>query len=155
MDDDFNWSGVVVELLSGVVAVIGIWFFLEEREFAKSVGGNELASNLQWVGIGLALIGASGVLLGWAAIEGRNEDPTEHPKHSVRLGIGTSNSPTAKLPDGTPGWVCSVTLEVENNRTIWKTPACATRAEAEELAQEWRDRYKRGEILNRSEIADL
>ena len=44
-------------------ALIGAWFWQKENAYA-SLTGNELASILQWVGVGQALVGIAIVLIG-------------------------------------------------------------------------------------------
>ena len=59
--------GGVASLLSLAAAVIGVWFFFKERDFAQKFD-NELAATLQWVGVAIALLGAAGFLIGmWIA----------------------------------------------------------------------------------------
>ena len=49
--------------LGSASALIGAWFWQKENAYA-SLTGNELASILQWVGVGQALIGIAIVLIG-------------------------------------------------------------------------------------------
>ena len=59
--------GGIASLLSLAAAVIGVWFFFKERDFAQKFD-NELAATLQWVGVAIALLGAAGFLIGmWIA----------------------------------------------------------------------------------------
>lgn len=44
-------------------ALIGVWFWQKENAYATETG-NELASILQWVGIGLFFLGVAVVLIG-------------------------------------------------------------------------------------------
>lgn len=44
-------------------AAIGVWFWQKENAYAAETG-NELASILQWVGVGLILVGVAVVLIG-------------------------------------------------------------------------------------------
>ena len=55
--------GGVASLLSVGAFFIGLWFFFTERNFAQD-HDNALASNLQWIGVALALLGAAGFLIG-------------------------------------------------------------------------------------------
>ena len=49
--------------LGALSALIGAWFWQKENAYA-SLTGNELASILQWVGVGQALVGIAIVLIG-------------------------------------------------------------------------------------------
>ena len=49
--------------LGSASALIGAWFWQKENAYA-SLTGNELASILQWVGVGQALVGIAIVLIG-------------------------------------------------------------------------------------------
>ena len=49
--------------LGSLSALIGAWFWQKENAYA-SLTGNELASVLQWVGVGQALVGIAIVLIG-------------------------------------------------------------------------------------------
>ena len=49
--------------LGSLSALIGAWFWQKENAYA-SLTGNELASILQWVGVGQALVGIAIVLIG-------------------------------------------------------------------------------------------
>ena len=55
---------VLAGMLSAGGAGIGIWFWQTEADFASRFD-NALASNLQWVGVALTLIGLAGVLFAW------------------------------------------------------------------------------------------
>ena len=50
-------------MLSLAAGVIGVWFYMKESSFADKYD-NELAAQLQWVGVGIALLGAAGFLIG-------------------------------------------------------------------------------------------
>ena len=49
--------------LGALGALIGAWFWQKENAYATETG-NELASILQWVGIGVLLLGVAVVLIG-------------------------------------------------------------------------------------------
>ena len=49
--------------LGAIGALIGAWFWQKENAYATETG-NELASILQWVGIGVLLLGIAVVLIG-------------------------------------------------------------------------------------------
>ena len=49
--------------LGSLSALIGAWFWQKENAYA-SLTGNELASILQWVGVGQASVGVAIVLIG-------------------------------------------------------------------------------------------
>jgi len=49
--------------LGALGALIGAWFWQKENAYAAETGG-ELASILQWVGVGLILVGVAVVLIG-------------------------------------------------------------------------------------------
>ena len=49
--------------LGSVSTLVGAWFWQKENAYA-SLTGNELASILQWVGVGQALVGIAIVLIG-------------------------------------------------------------------------------------------
>lgn len=49
--------------LGSLSTLIGVWFWQKENTYA-SLTGNELASILQWVGVGQALVGVAVVLVG-------------------------------------------------------------------------------------------
>ena len=49
--------------LGSASALIGAWFWQKEKAYA-SLTGNELASTLQWVGVGQMLVGVAVVLIG-------------------------------------------------------------------------------------------
>ena len=49
--------------LGALSALIGAWFWQKENAYATETG-NELASILQWVGIGVLLLGIAVVLIG-------------------------------------------------------------------------------------------
>ena len=49
--------------LGSASALIGAWFWQKENAYA-SLTGNELASVLQWVGVGQVLVGFAVVLIG-------------------------------------------------------------------------------------------
>jgi O-antigen/teichoic acid export membrane protein len=55
--------GGVAALLSLIAAMIGVWFFLKERNYAADFD-SELAAALQWVGLGMAFLGAAGFITG-------------------------------------------------------------------------------------------
>lgn len=61
--------------ISGVVAAIGVWFWQREMAYAAANPGSQLPKVLQWVGIGLALIGVAGVLFGIALLRRKEEVP--------------------------------------------------------------------------------
>jgi|CXWL01.1.fsa_nt_gi O-antigen/teichoic acid export membrane protein len=63
--------GGVAALLGLASCAIGVWFFLKERDFAERYD-NELARQLQWVGVALALLGLAVFLIGIAV--GYRED---------------------------------------------------------------------------------
>lgn len=66
-----NRLGGVAALLGLASCLIGVWFFLKERDFAERYD-NELARQLQWVGVALALLGLAVFLIGIAV--GYRED---------------------------------------------------------------------------------
>jgi hypothetical protein len=49
--------------LGALGSLIGVWFWQKENAYATETG-NELASILQWVGIGVLLLGVAVVLIG-------------------------------------------------------------------------------------------
>jgi len=49
--------------LGALSALIGAWFWQKENAFATKTD-NELASILQWIGVGLVLVGVAVVLIG-------------------------------------------------------------------------------------------
>lgn len=49
--------------LGALSALIGAWFWQKENAFATQTD-NELASILQWIGVGLVLVGVAVVLIG-------------------------------------------------------------------------------------------
>ena len=49
--------------LGALGSLIGVWFWQKENAYATETG-NELASLLQWVGIGVLLLGVAVVLIG-------------------------------------------------------------------------------------------
>lgn len=51
-------------------ALIGAWFWQKENAYA-SLTGSELASTLQWVGVGQTLVGVAVVLVGLGMRKGR------------------------------------------------------------------------------------
>jgi O-antigen/teichoic acid export membrane protein len=55
--------GGIAALLSAAAFFVGLWFFFTEHDFAKQQR-NDLAAKLQWIGVGLAVLGAAGFLLG-------------------------------------------------------------------------------------------
>jgi len=55
-------------ILSGLAAVIGVWFWQHENSYAASHPGSSLSSTLQWAGAGIALLGVAGVLFGVALL---------------------------------------------------------------------------------------
>jgi len=64
--------GGVTALCSLVGAAIGGWFFVKEHDFASKYD-NELAAQLQWVGVALVFLGVGGFLAG-IAIGYRDDD---------------------------------------------------------------------------------
>jgi hypothetical protein len=54
--------------ISAVVVAIGVWFWQHENSYSAANPGSELAEVLQWVGIGLALIGVAAILFGIALL---------------------------------------------------------------------------------------
>jgi len=51
-------------------AIIGAWFWEKENSYAMQTG-SELASILQWVGVGQALVGVAVVLVGLEMRKGK------------------------------------------------------------------------------------
>lgn len=51
-------------------ALIGAWFWQKENAYA-SLTGSELASTLQWVGVGQTLVGVAVVLVGLEMRKGK------------------------------------------------------------------------------------
>lgn len=70
--------------LSGVTVLIGVWFWQRELAYAAANPRSELAPVLQWVGIGLALIGAAGVLFGIALLRSGLGSPRAAPAEPQR-----------------------------------------------------------------------
>ena len=58
-----NRLGGIAALLSVLAGVIGVWFFVKEHSFARQ-HHNELAAQLQWLGVALVLLAAAGFLIG-------------------------------------------------------------------------------------------
>ena len=151
-------AGALATLTSAVATVIGVWFYQDQTAFAKRVGGNPLASNLSWLGVGMALLGCAGALLGvraWGVFDDPMPVQTGTPQRSIALSIATPTTPYHLFPDGRPGYSSTVGLQNDGGRPVWTTPVCETQQESYELALDWRTRYERGEIPNRSELADL
>jgi O-antigen/teichoic acid export membrane protein len=55
--------GGVASLLGLAASVIGVWFFITERDYAARFD-SELAATLQWVGVAIALLGAGVFIIG-------------------------------------------------------------------------------------------
>ena len=52
--------------LSAGAGVVGVWIWQREISYAASHPGTELAGVLQWLGLGVAALGAGGVCFAWA-----------------------------------------------------------------------------------------
>ena len=63
-------------VLSGGAGVVGVWIWQREISYAASNPGSELAGVLQWLGLGLAALGAGGVCFAWALLP-RDEENTK------------------------------------------------------------------------------
>ena len=60
--------------MSAVACCIGVWFWQHEADYAANHPSTDLADQLKWVGIAVALLGAAGVLFAIAVTRRPDDD---------------------------------------------------------------------------------